>query len=172
MHTLEVVVSHTTTIIGSIIRKITDSYWNHCSVTLDGDFHKLYSFSRRYKRFWFTGCFTSEDINDLGDIRIYQIKLPDIEYYNIRDFIQEFKKSLRVYDYLGCLLIMFNKEGKAKNSYLCSTFTALILQQALPNVLSKSPRLYKPMDIFNLLEGLVSKNIAYEIVFDQQKELK
>lgn len=158
MHTVQIVVSHTATIVAKLIRFVTKGYYNHCSVVLDRDFSSLFSFSRKYRRFWFTGCFTIESLDRLKcnnklDALIYEINITDEEYEEITKYLRYLLQRHRAYNYIGAVTILFNKNFSSDTIQLCSTFTAYILGMIKSIKLAKKFYLYTPMDIQDLLSN-------------------
>lgn len=158
MHTVQIVVSHTSTIIAKLIRLVTKGYYNHCSVVLDRDFSSLFSFSRKYKYFWFTGCFTRESLNtikcnDKLNAKVYEIAITDTEYEEIVKYLRYLLQRHRAYNYIGAVTILFNKNFHSDTIQLCSTFTAYVLSMIQSIKLDKKFYLYTPMDIYTLLDN-------------------
>jgi hypothetical protein len=167
MHTLTIIVSHTGTGVAKVIRTVTKGYYNHCSVALDHDFRHLYSFSRRYKKYWFTGCFTKENLEvlkDKGELKavFYEIQLDEKDYQKVKRYIKELSKGYRIYNYLGAVMIVFNKGFPTKKYMLCSTFVAYLLSITKTISLDKPYYLYSPIDIKHLLDYSDAKKIIVE----------
>lgn len=152
-HSINIVVSSTGTLIGGFIRQILGGSVNHCSITLDENYDNLYSFSRRHPYLWFTGCFCKEDISRFKSYKIYSINITEEEYRDIERYIEYLNDRLRVYNYLGAIMIPFNIPVKFENSYICSTFVAKLLNRIDGIELDKPIYLYRPMDVLELLEN-------------------
>ena len=157
MNTIQIIISHTGTGVAKLIRFFTKGYYNHCSIALNRDFNNLFSFSRRYKKYWFTGCFTIETMNTIKDkgtldALVYEIRLTDEEFDTINQYLKELSKRYRPYNYIGAVTILFGKNIKSNKHHLCSTFTAYILKMIHTTHLDKEFYLYTPMDILKLLE--------------------
>lgn len=147
-HNLYVIVGSTNTFMGQVIRRVTNSKYNHCSVVLDGI---MYSFTRYYKHLWFTGCFCTESIDIFNNYTIFSISLSHNEYIQVLNFIDDLNNRFSVYNYIGALLVLLNIPFNRDYSYICSTFVSKILSFILEIKLGKNLGVYKPMDIFNLL---------------------
>lgn len=160
MHKLNIIISRTDTLIGKTIRTICHANLNHTSVAFDNDFSTLYSFTRKFKPLFFTGCFCKEPIKRLNEIVVTEIEITDEEYEKIMEFIDTLKLHLRIYNYIEVVAILFNKEVHFKYNYTCSTFAAKILEQT--NIkLNKSPRLYRPHELCDLLnDKIIYKGLA------------
>lgn len=155
MHTMEIIISTTDTVIGSIVRKFTHSEWNHISVAIDGNYENVYSFTRKYKKFFFTGCFCLEPIERLPYISVAKIKISDAEYIKIMDYIKVLKQKIRIYNYPQAILIKFNKKTPFKNSHICSSFGAKMISLTNKFDLEKSEFLYTPVEIYEMLKDYI-----------------
>lgn len=151
MHTLSVLLSKTNTIIGTSIRVLFGGEYNHCAIMLDNDYSCIYSFTRKFKYCWFTGCFTIEPYNRFTDFIKYDIDITDIEYNDIINFLDELNESFRFYNYIGAVLLPLGVAINFKHHFVCSTFVAKILSLTESIGLDKSIHLYKPNDIYNLV---------------------
>lgn len=152
MHKLNVIISRTDTLVGKSVRALFGGRYNHCAISFDDNFDKAYSFSRRYKHLWFTGCFCMEDLNRYEDYIIYQVSLSDSEFDNIMQFIQVLNQKFRIYDYLGAVTILLGVKTTFRYHYICSTFASKILSMTDSIILEKSLYSYKPMELVELLD--------------------
>lgn len=155
MHTMEIIISTTDTVIGSIVRKFTHSEWNHISVAIDDNYENIYSFTRKYKKFFFTGCFCLEPIERLPYISIAKINISDNEYKKIIKYINLLKQKTRIYNYPQAILIKFNKKTPFKNSHICSSFGAKMISLTNEFDLEKSELLYTPAEIYEMLKDYI-----------------
>ncbi|MCR4650216.1 MAG: hypothetical protein K5662_00530 [Lachnospiraceae bacterium] len=151
-HRLNVIVSHTTTIVGAGIRFLFGGFYNHCAVALDDDLSVLYSFARKNRHLWFTGCFCTEKLEFYKAYKVYTIPITDEEYEAIRERLRYYGSHLCIYNYPGAALLPFNITLNFKRSYMCSTFVASILENLDEVQLEKQYGLYNPMDIKHLLD--------------------
>lgn len=164
MHSLCIIFTRTHTVVGSLIRKVLGGRYNHCSIVLDDDFSRLYSFSRYYTKFWFTGCFCVETIGKLSFGKeciqgaIAEIQITDREYKGICKFLSGMSHGIHVYNYINACLIPFRLSIDSNKSYICSTFVAKILSYIDEVTLDKKFSLYKPMELYDLLKD----NIIFE----------
>lgn len=159
MHTLNIIVGKTNTHTAQLIRRILGGKYNHCSITLDNDYTYLYSFSRRFKRFWFTGCFTKETLDIYSDYTVFDIEITDEEYKQIIDYLKLLHRHLRIYNYLAAFFIIWQVPIPFRYSFICSTFVASVLAQIDGVELDKDFHLYSPM---NLYEYLLSEDISHK----------
>lgn len=63
-----------------MIRTVIGGDYNHCSFYIYGEIDSVYGFSRKYRKLWYTGCFTQEDPIYYDDYIVYQIPLSDEQY--------------------------------------------------------------------------------------------
>lgn len=161
MHSISVVFTQTHTFVGSVIRIVTGGKYNHCSLIIDNDFSRLYSFSRYYTKFWFTGCFCIETISKLAfgkkvlNGAIAEINITDSEYDKIVRFIEYMGKGVRIYNYINAVLVPLRISIDSDSSYICSTFVARIITFIDKINLDKKYSLYKPMDLYYLLKDFI-----------------
>lgn len=161
MHSISIVFTQTHTFVGSVIRIVTGGKYNHCSLIIDDDFSRLYSFSRYYTKFWFTGCFCIETISKLAFNKkvlngaIAKINITDFEYVRVMKFIRYMSNGVHIYNYINAVLVPLKVSIDSDNSYICSTFVARILTFIDEISLDKKYSLYKPMDLYYLLKRFV-----------------
>lgn len=167
MHTLHIIFSKTDTFVGSCIRHILGGEYNHCSIALDGDLTRLYSFSRIYRPLWFTGYFCIEDTSHFLDYDMVTIHITDSEYEKITAFLNTLGHSFAIYNYLAAVALVFGRSVPIATSYTCSTFTARVLTLLDQKVLTKCWSVYTPMDLYRLLS--VSSKSQYTI--DKSQDL-
>lgn len=155
MHSLNVIVSKTSTRTGEMIRKVIGGKYNHCSFFVNEDVNTVYGFSRKYRDLWFTGCFTEENPLYYDECEIYRISIIDEQYEALIARIEKMKEYVKMYDYVAAALISVNIPKESERHYICSTFVADLIEKFTDVNLSKTPHLYKPMDIYELMESAV-----------------
>ena len=156
MHTLQIIISRTDTMVGKTIRMFTHEKLNHCAIALDKDYDRVYSFTRRYEHFFFTGCFCTEPLERYADYEIAEVVLSDKEYLRIKKFLSALNKKFRIYDFPGIIFTGFQiKHYQPKYHYICSTFAAKILDLTDSVRLKKDVNLYKPMDVHDLIKNKI-----------------
>ncbi len=152
---------------GSMIRAVIGGDYNHCSFYLDGDVRNIYGFSRRYREFWFTGCFTQENAVHFREYNIYEIPLSEEQYSDLNERIIDMKAHTRIYNYLSALMLPTGISVDSEDSFICSTFVADIIDKHTDIVPEKDVNLHGPMDVFELLEKAAGEGKAKSI----EKEL-
>lgn len=134
MKEIYIVLSATNGHIGKIIRKVTNTSYNHLSFSFHPDLDILLSFARYYYSTPFYGGFIHECIEryDNADIRLYKISLDDRSYENIQHFIINIESHPQKYYYhtINALLTPLHKRIDIKNAYTCLSFIDAILQQS------------------------------------------
>lgn len=158
-HTITIVISRTDTLIGKIIRSVHKGYYNHCSFYLDDETDKLWSFSRKYDKFFFTGCFCSETSKRYIAYQKFTFMIDDTVYKDICNEIKRLKKHYRIYAYQNAVLINFNKSIDSKNHFICSTFVANIIDKYNLVKLIKPANICLPMDVYKSLSCAKSNMI-------------
>ena len=151
MHSLNVVVSRTSTKIGEMIRTVIGGKYNHCSFFLDDEIDVIYGFSRKYRDLWFTGCFTQENPLYYEEYLVYRIPLGDEEFERLSARVARMCDHVKMYDYVAAALISIDVPKESNRHYICSTFVADLLDKHTAVELNKNAHLYKPMDIFALM---------------------
>ena len=160
MHSLNVVVSRTSTKIGEMIRTVIGGKYNHCSFFLDDEIDIIYGFSRKYRDLWFTGCFTQENPLYYEEYLVYRIPLGDEEFERLSARVARMCDHVKMYDYVAAALISIDVPKESNRHYICSTFVADLLDKHTAVELNKNAHLYKPMDIFALMESAVNTKKA------------
>lgn len=150
MHTLNIIFSETDTFIGKFIRYVLKCKYNHVSIALDNNFDNIYSFSRRFKYIWLSGCFCREDKHNFKSYEIVNLQINDEQYCNIKSYLKYLSDGIRLYNYIGAVSLVLNKAITFKSSYICSTFCAYILWSN-GFTLNKFYGLYTPEDLYKEL---------------------
>lgn len=169
-HKLNIIVSRTETRIGGMIRKVIGGDYNHCSFYLDEDVRNVYGFSRRYREFWFTGCFTRENPIYYDEYKVYGLPLSDRQYEALRDRIVEMSAHIKVYNYLSALMLPAGVAVESDSSYICSTFVADLIDKYTELTPVRDVNLHGPMDVYELLEDGVCKGKASSVEVDLPRE--
>lgn len=160
MHSLNVIVSKTNTRTGEMIRKVIGGKYNHCSFFIDEDVGTVYGFSRKYRDLWFTGCFTEENPLYYDEYEVYRIALTDEQYEALSERIEKMCENVKMYDYVAAALISVDVPKESHRHYICSTFVADLVDKYTDIELEKNSHLYKPMDVFVMLESTVRSGKA------------
>ena len=156
-----VVLSGTDTVLGRIIQKKLGVSYNHCSISLDEDLERIYSFGR--KTYWhvFSSGFVKESKSSgfykkFGNTRIIVLKIPVTEkqWKRIKKRISAFKAKQDIYRYslIGLIYCDLGIDIKRKNKYFCSQFVTEVLNTSGINLFDKPETLIKPHDYLKLTE--------------------
>jgi hypothetical protein len=154
MYRVYIVLTRTNTLISKAIRIGTGYNYNHVSLSLEDNLSELYSFGRRTRYNPFNGGFVVENFNKgvlaEGQIRckVYKIDITKKQYMSLKKELSKFK-SLRdqyQYNYLGAILLKFNRSRTHDNKYFCSQFVAYILHTNRLLKFIKNPEMYLPAD--------------------------
>ena len=160
MHSLNLIVSKTNTRTGDMIRKVIGGKYNHCSFFIDEDVDTVYGFSRKYRDLWFTGCFTEENPLYYDEYEVYRIALTDEQYEALLTRIEKMCENVKMYDYVAAALISVDVPKESQRHYICSTFVADLADKYTDVELEKNSHLYKPMDVFAMMESAVRQGKA------------
>ena len=139
MKKIYIVLTHTGTILSRLIRQYTKDEFSHCSISLDIDLMKMYSFGRLNPYNAFYGGFVHEGIN-IGTFKrfyntrtkIYSLEVTDEQYIKIQQKIMYIEKNKSKYNfnYLGLFAAAFNKKLAYKNAFYCSEFVKYVLESS------------------------------------------
>lgn len=151
-HTITIVISRTNTMIGAIIRKVHKGPYNHCSFYLDDKSDEMWSFSRKYDRFFFTGCFCSETAKRYEEYCTFTFNLTNEQYQSIVDEIRFLSSRYNMYSYWNSILINFNKSINSNKHYICSTYVASVIERLGLVNLNKAYDKCLLMDVYNSLK--------------------
>lgn len=156
-----VVLSGTDTVLGRIIQKKLGVSYNHCSISLDEDLERIYSFGR--KTYWhvFSSGFVKESKSSgfykrFGSTRIIVLKIPVTkkQWTRIKRRIATFKAEQDLYRYslIGLIYCDLGIDIKRKNKYFCSQFVTEVLNSSGLNLFDRPETLIRPHDYLNLTE--------------------
>lgn len=162
-HRVNIVLSKTSTKIGGMIRTVIGGDYNHCSFFIDDQIDSVYGFSRKYRKLWYTGCFTQENPVYYDDYLVYQIPLSDEQYEQLVRRIDDMNENIRMYNYISAMLIPANIPVVSEGSFICSTFVADLLNKYTGIELKKNTHLHRPMDILEVMNYYEEKGIASRI---------
>lgn len=160
MRKIYIVLTHTGTILSRLIRQYTKDEFSHCSISLDIDLTKMYSFGRLNPYNAFYGGFVHEGIK-IGTFKrfyktrtkIYSLEVTDEQYSKIEQKIMYIEKNKEKYNfnYLGLFAAGFNKKLTYKNCFYCSEFVKYVLESS--GVVTGLGAIAKPED-FKKVIGL------------------
>jgi len=165
-YSLDIVVSKTNTRVGEMIRKVIGGVYNHCSFFIDNDMNTIYGFSRKYRDYWFTGCFTEENPLYYDEYKIYRIPITEKQHEALMERIEKMCTNVKMYDYVAAALISIDVPKESQRHYICSTFVADLIEKYTDISLAKNAHLYKPMDIYSLMESAVKEGKSKIVEID------
>ena len=171
-HRLNIVLSKTSTKIGSMIRTVIGGDYNHCSFYIDDEVDNVYGFSRKYRKLWYTGCFTQENPIYYDEYLVYQIPLSDEQHEQLAKRIDDMNANIRMYNYISAMLIPANIPVVSDGSFICSTFVADLIDRYTDIELKKDTHLHRPMDILELMDDYAEKGITshIEVILPEKEE--
>lgn len=158
MKKVYVVLSRTGTILSHIIRAATGEPTPHCSISLDKELYRMYSFGRRNAYDLFNAGLVHErpDKNVFGRLVktesvIYEIEVTPEEYRRIWNITKDFwmEKEKYYYNFAGIVLAWVKCYPAIRNSFYCSQFVAYVLQKAGVKVTAKDYLSVRPADFRN-----------------------
>lgn len=170
MKEIYIVLTHTGTILSSIVKFYTKKKYTHVSIGLDSDLKELYSFGRLNPYNAFKGGFIHEKLNKGTFARfrntigaVYSLKVTDLQYNCIVNTIKHIKENKEKYKFniIGLFFVSINKKYQRKDAFYCAEFVKYILETSFNKKLF--PEIIKPMDFLELnniqliYEGLFSK---------------
>ena len=119
MKKVYIVLTHTGTILATIIKKYTRDEFSHVSISLDEELTEMYSFGRLNPYNPFIGGFVHEYV-DKGTFKrfhrtvatIYSLEITDRQYIKIKSVIDMFERYKRKYNFnvLGMFTAGFHKK--------------------------------------------------------------
>lgn len=161
MKTIYILLTKSTTICSKVVYMATKSEYTHASISLDKNFDKLYTFSRRYKHLLLPAGFVVESAYDgiMGDsddmnCAVYELSISNDSYRKLVRMFRhmDYHKKKYRYSILGLPMCFFKKRYERKGYYFCSQFVhhALTESGAIKNETYSS--LFRPMDFKELPE--------------------
>ncbi len=158
MKKIYVILSKTGTILSHIICATTGEPTPHCSISLDKELYRMYSFGRRTAYDIMNAGLVHErpDKNVFGRLVktesvIYEIEVTPEQYRRAWEVTKAFwmEKEKYYYNYIGIVLAWIKYYPKVRNSYYCSQFVACVLQEAGIKVTDKDYLAVRPEDFRN-----------------------
>ncbi len=160
-----IIITQTGTVLSRILKFITRRDYNHASISVYPDLHKMYSFGRLnpYNPFW--GGFVEES-KDFGTFKrfrnteamVLSVAVSDDTYDTICKTLNSMiadRKNYH-YNYLGLWLASVKIHRQAENCYYCSEFVKHIL---LENGIEGADNLEKIVHPMHFLSLPDAKNI-------------
>ncbi len=146
MKKIYVIISKTGTILSHMISAATGEPTPHCSLSLDKELYRMYSFGRRNAYDLFNAGLVHErpDKNVFGRLTntqcvIYEIEVTPEQYRRAWDITKAYwaEKEKYHFNFVGIVLAWVKCYPKFRNSFYCSQFVAHVLQEAGIQVTSK-----------------------------------
>lgn len=155
MHYINVIISRTDTLIGRLVRKITNAKYNHISIALDDNFNNIYSYTRLYSWSMFPAYLHFEPLNRLPKIAVAKVPINDDNFDDLMLYLSNLSRTLKIYNYPQIVLICFHKKFNVNGMHICSSFGAEVLNFSDNINLDKDVLLYTPMDVYHLVEDYI-----------------
>lgn len=137
MRNLYIIFSKTDLKTGKMIRVLTHSEYNHCSICLRDDLHEFYSFSRVYYTNPLISGFVIESpcrytASELTKLKIVTVPVSDESYARVRDIIGNMREHDEdfVYNFLSLPVYPFGKRFRRDNAFICVEFVGNMLRVA------------------------------------------
>jgi len=155
MRNVYILLTDTGSLFTRLIKRFTNSPYNHVSIAFDKSLNTLYSFGRKhpYNPFW--GGFVKESIY-AGTFKrfkntkcmLLKFEVSEEEYHSLLNNVEFFVEHENEYSYnlMGVVGAYFNKEVPRKNAYFCSEFVAHVLYQSNLKFWNVPPYMVRPYD--------------------------
>lgn len=161
MKTIYILLTKSTTICSKVVHLATKSEYTHAAISLDKNFDKLYTFSRKYKRLLLPAGFVVESAYDgiMGDsddmnCAVYELQISNHAYKKLVRLFRhmDYHKDKYRYSILGLVFNYFNKSYERKGYYFCSQFVHHALTHSGAIEKESESSLVRPMDFRELPE--------------------
>lgn len=161
MKTIYILLTKSTTICSKVVHLATKSEYTHAAISLDKNFDKLYTFSRKYKRLLLPAGFVVESAYDgiMGDsddmnCAVYELQISNHAYKKLVRLFRhmDYHKDKYRYSILGLVFNYFNKAYERKGYYFCSQFVHHALTHSGAIEKESESSLVRPMDFRELPE--------------------
>ncbi|MEG1850626.1 MAG: hypothetical protein RR228_01310 [Bacilli bacterium] len=164
-----IIFSRTNNNMGSFIRKVTNSKYNHVSLSLNKSLEEMYSFARYNKENILYGGFVIESNIRYQDSQVLIFKIPITikEYNNLSLQIETMKtnKNKYIYNYFSAFSYLFSKKITIYNSYTCVEFIINIIKTYIKEINIK--QFYS----LNELRSILKKYTIFENNFNVYKKI-
>lgn len=157
-----ILLSRTTTAVGSLVRHFGNVYYNHSALALDKDLSRLYSFGRPEHVSLFRGRFVKETIHRyLGNSKknipavIIEIPVTEKQYFELEQKIQEIESDREyMYNLMSVLTYPIIGGFRVYKSYSCIEFVIAMLQM-FDYSLNLPACKYTPDDVYRLYQNYI-----------------
>ena len=175
MKKIYIILTHTGTVLSTIIKYYTKDEFSHVSIALDADLEQMYSFGRLNPYNPFLGSFVHEHINK-GTFKrfkktkteVYSLFVTDEQYEKAKKTIEYFNNNKQKYKFniIGLACVSINKKIMRKNSFYCAEFVKHILKVICITEVNQLPKIIRPEN-FKQLQGL---RLEYEGLLKKYKK--
>ena len=161
MKKIYILLTKSTTICSKMVHLATKSEYTHAAISLDKNFDRLYTFSRKYKHLLLPAGFVVESAYDgiMGDsddmnCAVYELTITNHSYKKLVRLFRhmDYHKDKYRYSILGLHMCYFNKKYERKGYYFCSQFVHHALTHAGAIEKTADSSLVRPMDFRELPE--------------------
>ena len=175
MKKIYIILTHTGTVLSTIIRYWTKDEFSHVSIALDADLEEMYSFGRLNPYNPFLGSFVHEHINkgtfkrfNKTKTEVYSLFVTDEQYKKAKKTIEYFNNNKQKYKFniIGLACVSINKKIMRKNSFYCAEFVKHILKVMGVTEVNQLPKIIRPEN-FKQLQGL---RLEYEELLKKYKK--
>lgn len=169
---IAVVFSSTSSKMGRLIRFVTKYQYNHVSLSLEEDLHRLYSFARYCKNAPLVGGFVEESIlryiaHTPVPVKICKIPLSAEDYRQITECIAEIRSNSREYIYnsFSAALVPVHRKLLIPKAYTCLEFVQFILSQChfengiRSELFISMPELEQALSQYTVYEGVMPDSV-------------
>ncbi len=148
-----IILSHTGTLLSTLIHLYTKDEFSHVSIALDQNLSHMYSFGRLNAYNPFIGGFIHEGINfgtfyrfQRTFVEIYSLEVTNEQYILIKNEIYKIRDLSKFYkfNFIGLCAIALQIKYRSKYSFYCAEFVKHVFDEA--NVNLNLPDLVKPID--------------------------
>ena len=177
MKKIYIILTHTGTILSTIIKYYTKDEFSHVSISLDADLEEMYSFGRLYPYNPFWGSFVHEHINS-GTFKrfkntraeVYSVFVTEEQYEKAKKIIGYFNNHKQKYrfNFIGLACVGIKKKVIRRNSFYCAEFVKHILKTSGISEINQLPELIRPEN-FKEFPGA---RLEYKGLFRKYKKKK
>ena len=134
-HAIYIVFSATPTGMGRLIRKATRNRYNHVSLSLSRDIHKMYTFARLHRTIPLYGGFVVESIlryqsfAGAARVKICRVEVPEPQWTYLQNHLERLwnEREEYIYNTPAALASLVHLRPAISKAYTCVTFVQDIL---------------------------------------------
>lgn len=165
---LYIVLTRTNTGISKIIQIIKKDEYTHAAISLDKNFHRMYSFGRRKTYNPFIGRLKKEDMNEglyktcnILPGAVIEVEVSQQQYEKAKELVEHFIRNSNSYkyNYLGLIYCLMNKTAYRDDKFLCSEFVYYILKESGIADLKMPRNLVRPQSLLNIGKVIYNGNL-------------